>query len=376
MFLFPCNATTDPTTRPAEHERRRRRVLDLLDDLRCDAILLEDDGNFAWYTVGGSNRLGIGDHPSAVLFVGRDGARALVPDEQLAALRDEQLGGLPIEVDRTAWAAGLDRVLQELCEGLRVASDRARPGTVPAERELRRLRMQLSDWDRLRYRELGRALAHAVEATCRSAEPGFTEAEVAAELAHRLVKHGMQPLQLSATADDRSDKYPFAPPTSAPIRRRLWVGATVRRQGLCAATGRTVSFGRPAPEFLTDFENVTLATAAAIFAARPGMTMPQLLDKLERTYYKCGRRKDFRRIEPGWVAGYSPHEWTFSPESTFRLGEHTALIWRPALGLARACDTVLIDPRSYEVVTRLRRWPQLHIEVSGHRVERPGMLIR
>lgn len=376
MFLFPCNASTLPNTREGEHRLRHRRLIELLDDLECEAIVLEARENFAWYTVGGRNHLGVSGEPTAILFASRLGARVLTPDEHLAMVRDEEMGDLPIEVDRVAWSNSMERVLAELCGGLRIASDRARPGTVSAAAEMIRLRMQLTDWDRLRYRELGRYLAHAVEATCRSAAPGLTEFEIAAELSHRLVKHGLEPVQISVAADRRAEQYPFAPPTAAAVQKWMWVGATARKFGLCASTGRTVCFGTPPPELRTDFENTTLATAAAIFAARTGMSVPQLLEKVERCYYKCGRRKDFRRVEPGWVTGYSPRELSFIPGSPYRLGDGVALVWRPAIGLARACDTVLVDSRSYEVATRLRRWPQLHIEVSGHRVERPNLLIR
>ncbi len=53
-----------------------------------------------------------------------------------------------------------------------------------------------------------------------------------------------------------------------------------------------------------------------------------------------------------------------------------ALSWSPSVGAARTQDTVIVDSRGYEVVTKMQNWPAIDVAVKGFIMPRPGILER
>ena len=53
-----------------------------------------------------------------------------------------------------------------------------------------------------------------------------------------------------------------------------------------------------------------------------------------------------------------------------------ALAWSPSVGAARTEDTVIIDARGYEVITKMQDWPVIEVAVKGYIIPRPGILVR
>ncbi|HEY1068102.1 MAG TPA: hypothetical protein VGE52_18405, partial [Pirellulales bacterium] len=94
------------------------------------------------------------------------------------------------------------------------------------------------------------------------------------------------------------------------------------------------------------------------------------------TYRRRGREGDFFLADPGAVLGYTPCDMPVRPGVPYRFGDPNAVVWRPTVGSAQSADTILVDSLGYEIITNVRRWPMIQIEVSGHRVERPDVLVR
>lgn len=374
-MLYPYHATATPT-RIDDVRLKHARVCEFLEDARLDALLLESRENFAWYTSGGDNTLGTVGATCAALFVTRDSVIAVVPDPHVQRIQIEQLAGLDIEVRPVPWQEPPSAVLEDLRRGLRTGSDRGSLGTSNESLALARLRIDLTPLERERYREVGRAVAHAVEATARHLEQGQSEAEVAGQLSHRLIKHDLMPIELYVAADDRLARYGRPVYGTANVDQRCWIAATAMRYGMCVTCSRTVCFGTPEADFIRDFEQASMAAAAAIYYSRPGSTVPQVLERVERTFRKRGRPEEYSRADPGSVTGYTPCEMPLHATSQYRLGDPIALVWRPVMGSAASCDTIVVDHLGYDIVSGPRRWPQIQIEVSGHRVERPDMLLR
>ena len=84
--------------------------------------------------------------------------------------------------------------------GRRVASDTPHPERRNAVDEIQDFRRQLADAELVTLRQLGRNLAHAVEATARTFDHRETEAEVAGQVAHRLLRHGIAPVRIQVIA--------------------------------------------------------------------------------------------------------------------------------------------------------------------------------
>lgn len=375
-MLDPQVTSSTTPTRAQDVELKQARIGEFLEDEGYDAVLLESREAFAWYTSGGRNTLGTGSDPCGALFVTQQRAVLISQHPHVDRMVEEELDGLPLDVEPVAWDASVEDVYQKLRRGLRVASDRGTAGTKNEASLLARLRVHLTPLERHRYRELGRAVSHAIEATCRNFESGESEAEIAGQLSHRLYKHEVVPMQIFIAGDDRIAAHSRPVYGNRPVSRRGLIAATGEKYGLCATSGRMVSFEQPEPNFLKDYEQAALACAAGVFFSQPGVSCADLVEKMRRRYQKMGLADSFPKTPPGHVTGYRPCEIPLQPDSRLELGDSMALVWWPAVGTAASCDTIVIDSEGFEIVTGLRRWPLLTVDVSGHHIDRPDLLVR
>src|SRR5437763_1202735 len=186
-----------PTERRAEIEAKQEQVAALLGEVGADGLLLLDPANIAWLA-GAALTHGIPDPvdwPALYLTPAQRWLISASIDTQ--RLFDQHLDGLGFQLKEWPWNWGRDRLLTDIRQNRRIASDRVLSESVPLGPTLRRLRCTLTAAEQGRYRQLGTAVGHALEATCRSLEPGQTEEEIAGHLAHRLLRHGVQPVALT-----------------------------------------------------------------------------------------------------------------------------------------------------------------------------------
>jgi Xaa-Pro dipeptidase len=360
-------------------EEKHRRVAGFLDATGHDALVLGRADSIAWFTSGGDLRQALGSEFSSVLLYINQACRAVVTDNvQSARAFEEELAGLGFQLKERSWFDDPSRIVVELGHRKRVASDLDElPNAWPRPGDpLRALRFPLTPLERQRLRELGRTLAQAVEATCRNFNEGETEADLAGHLAHRLIREGVVPADLRVASDDRLERFRQPIFKAAPIRKRATITATGRRHGLCASLTRTVSFGRVDRAFRECHSLATMVDATCIFFSRPGETVANIFRRARRIFEKYGHPHEWTLNYLGSLIGYAPREAILLPDSDFVLGTGMALCWSPSVGAARSEDTVVLDARGYEVVTKAQNWPKIEVVVKGFSMTRPGVLER
>ncbi len=369
----------DPTlaARRAEVEDRHGRVVEFLEQYGYDGLVLGLADSFAWFTCGGEAAEALGSEQSAALLFVNARSRAVVCDNvQTARIFEEEVAGLGFQLKERPWHEDLTRVVAELGHQKRLASDLPLPGTTVERERLRALRFPLRPLERQRLRELGRALAFALEATCRNFEPEETESDLAGHLAHRLMREGIVPLDLRVAGDGRRERYRQPTFKAAPIRSVATLTAVGRRHGLCAAATRTVVLGRAAPALRDAHALAAMVDATCIFFSRPEATVGSVFRRARRIYEKYGRPDEWTLDHQGHVIGYHPREAPLRPDSPLSFQHGMPVRWSPSVGPARSEDTVVVDGRGYEVVTEAQNWPKLEVMVKGLTVIRPGILER
>ncbi len=368
------------TRRRGDIEEKHERIRQFLDATGQDAVVFGLADSVAWFTSGGDLAQTLGsDQSSILLYISRT-SRAVVADNvQSSRVFEEELAGLGFQLKERPWYDEPHQVLAELCHNKRVATDLGQSGYSHLRREsdgLFDLRRRLTTIERQRLRELGRTISLAVEATCRNFVPGEREADVAGHLAHRLIREGVVPVDLRVASDDRLSR--FRQPTfkDSPIRRRATIAVTGRRHGLCASITRTVAFGKVEPEFRENHALATMVDATCIFFSRPKQVISEVFRRAKRIYEKFDHPHEWTLDYQGCLIGYSPREVLLRPDSSLVLDSHMALAWSPSVGSARTEDTVIIDARGYEVVTKMADWPAIEVAVKGYVIPRPGILER
>ncbi len=355
---------------------KQRRVAEFLEDGGYDALLLSRQDSFAWFTAGGDNSAGVAaDLGTVSLFVTRDQRCVLATNAESGRTFEEEIAGLGFQLKECRWDEPRERLIEDICRGRKVASDTGVCGTINELDQIRRLRVTLTELEQQRYRELGRAVAHAVEATCRSARPGETEHDVAGELSHRFIRHGIAPVAMYVAGEERISQFRLPTHKAQPIRRRLTIMATGRRHGLCATATRTVAFRAVEKELAQQHHRCAMIDATCIFFSQPGEEASEVLKRARRIYEKTGDAHEWLQAPQGGVTGYSPCEILIVPDIPLRFRAGMAITWTPSVGSARCGDTVLLHENGFEILTPTQQWPILTVSVKGFEVERPGVLV-
>ncbi|QGJ71610.1 Hypothetical protein PBC10988_33170 [Planctomycetales bacterium 10988] len=360
----------------AEIKTKRERVFEFLEDQQAEGILLADPANFAWLTGGESNQTGIYQAVQAGLLITKEEIKLLSQENFADRLPDELFGHLLDSSEYYPWdIPWQEKVEEHLPEG-KVIGDSLLAGMEDCRQAIARLRVQITAWEREEYQRLGKRLSHALEATGRSILQKLSEAEIAGQLANRLIKHGLHAEDVSVCCDDRLQHLYEGGYTEKRLEKSCWIKATAKWRGLCATAGRAISFDDIEPEWEKQIQRASMLSAAAVYHSRPGVAGSSLLKHL------CHRVKQMKHEDPwpidspGGLTGYHPFELIFLPSHPIRLVDRSVLVWQPIYLAGMSCDTFYIDEDGQENLTAALRWPKFFLEVSGQKMERPGILIR
>ncbi|MBN9120643.1 MAG: M24 family metallopeptidase [Planctomycetes bacterium] len=362
--------------RRADIDAKQQLVSDVLEAMGCEAVVLLMPAHVAWLTAGLNVRGLIADSERPGVYTNGRQRWLLSSNVDSQRLFDEELDQLGFQLKEWTWLGGRSDLLYNLTLNRKVAGDRPFPNVPMVNDRLRPLLRVLSAYERERYRELGAAVAHAVEATARTLRRGDTEEEVAGQLGHRLLHHGIEPTALAITADGRGAKFRRSGFTPAPIASTCVLQATGQRDGLFVTVARTVSFGPP-PDELRAAQDLAMKIAAVYhsFTVR-GATIAPLAEVAAVVLAGTPFEFDGRLTQPGYGTGHFPAEELRRAGQDEPLSVGQAVVWQPRVGPAVCADTVLVTETGAEPVTPPTEWPFKRISVRGTTADVPDVLAR
>ena len=293
-----------------------------------------------------------------------------------AQLFDRELPGLAFQLKERPWYEHRNVLVQDLCRGRLVASDSGLGDTHDVSDFLGQMRLPLSTIECERLRALGQQVAHAVEATGRNFAPGATEADVAGELSHRLIKHQIIPERIQVAANRRTARYRHWSCGNDRIDSIGTIAVVGRRFGLSAAASRTVSFGEPPTPFRAAYQRAALVQATGMHFSRADWELFEIWNRIRRIYEKYDFPEEWQHASQAEIIGYETCEVPIVPKSEYRLAPRTAVHWHPSVNGAALSDTILVGEEGYDVITPCEQWPRLKIKVKGQSIFRPDILQR
>lgn len=375
----PISSTEFPIAdveRYGDIERKHRQVAEFLEAHDFEALLLQTPANFSWFTSGADSSRGGSSERVAAAFVTREARLIAAGSIDAAQLFEQELAAMGFQLKERQWHEPRSLLIEDMCRGRCIAGDIPHPRMQDVSVHLTGMRIPLSSFECGRLRQVGSIAAHAVEATCRNFARGETEAEVAGQLAHRIVKHAAIPERLQVFGDGRAGKYPHWTYGENRIENWCTVAAVVRKWGLCAAAARTVAFGRPDQNIVDAHHCATLVQATGMFFSQPEWELAEVWSRTQRIYEKYGHPHEWQHAEQADIIAYEPCEIPVVPRSAFRLAAGMAVHWHPSAGPAVVGDTILIGEDGQETITRGDNWPRLQIEIKGRAMIRPAILRR
>lgn len=248
------------------------RIRAFMEKRGLDGVLLRTRRNFAWATGGKDNHI---DHTSelgvADLLIFHDTKYCITTKMEAARLRDEELDGLGYEFVTPEWYEGTKTAIEQLCAGKNVGADVSFGNLDHVGEELAPLRYRLTTEEIERYRWLSQRAAKAVETTCHDIEPGWTEHEIAAQMASKVLKDGIQPTVLLVATDDRIFKYRHPIPTDQRLERYAMLVLCAEKWGLVSNVTRFVHFGPLPEEIAANKQKLAQIDVEMNASTRPGV---------------------------------------------------------------------------------------------------------
>ena len=362
--------------RAADIEQKHERVAKFLKANRYSALLLQKPSNLAWFTSGADfTRSGSSECPTS-LFLMPDARVLLTNNVESAQFFEGTLAGLGFQLKERPWHESPSILVEDLCRGRNVASDSGFGRTRNISADLIRLRQPLNEIECERLRELGTQISHAVEATARQFEHRETEAEIAGQLAHRLLRYKIIPERLQICSDGISQRFRHWTPGNEPVERFCSLTAIGRRDGLYAAATRTICFEEIPKDLRNSFQLALMTQATGMHFSKAGWTLAEVWKRVARIYEKFGRSEEWELADQAEVLGYEPCESRVTPNNNYELQVGTAMFWHPSVGPAMVGDTMLIGPTGLEMLTPMEQWPMSKVDVKGVAILRPDILQR
>lgn len=304
-------------------------------------MLLSDRHNFAWVTLGGLNHVLLSTHRGvAPLLVTAERAVVLAPVNEAARLADEELAGLPVDIEEVGWedaAADLAPVAERFAGGP-VVDDAG------IEEALRAHRSLLVPLEHERLVELARTAVAAADAVVNAVAPGRTEHEIGAELTHRLMASGTRAPVVLVAADERIARYRHPLPTEHEVVRRVMVVLVAERWGLHVALTRFAELEPPDAELATRLRGADDVLHAMRDATRPGETLGSVLTAAQRAYATAGFPDEWRYHHQGGSIGYRARERIAVPGDETPVRARMAFAWNPSIAGAKAEETIILGP--------------------------------
>lgn len=367
---------SDTAARRADIDAKQEVLAGILRDLGCEAAILLVPAHIAWFT-GGMSLRGLYAEAERPGVWSNGRTRWLVcGNADTQRLFDEELDGLGFMLKEWPWAGGRAQLLGDLVAGKKVASDRPFPNMPLLVDRLRPELRPLYPSDREQLRDLGRVVAHALEATARGLSRGDTEQEVAGQLAHRVFHHGAEVHAVSVAADDRGAKFRRSGFSGAPVDTRCTLQLTAVRGGLHVTASRTVCFGQPDDGFRAAYDAASKLAAVFRSASKPAGTVTTAVESgyqlLKNSPFEHEWRLSTAGYGTGWVAAdelrRAAHDEPFV--------DRQPIVWQPRVQAAAVVDTVVVGPYGADAMTTPDGWPYKRVSIAGRAYDVPEVLVR
>ena len=357
-------------------EHRHRRIVDFLKEQALDAALLTRPSSFAWLTGGGNNTRGDSSDVVAALFITADARVVLTRNADSGRLFDREVGGLGFQLKERTWQEDRSVLMSDVVRGRGVASDAPFDNCADYSLRFSGMRLPLETFEIRRLRTLGLELAHCVEATARSFNCGETEADIAGQTAHRMLRRRIHPERIQVWGDGRGERYRHWGFDDDPVEQFCTITAVGRREGLHLAVSRTMAFAGHEQRIRPAHLDTLLVQVTGMCFSRHDWEIYETWNRVERIYEKFGHTEEWHFADQGCVTGYELCEVPIVPKSEFRLQPGMPMIWQSSIGPAQCVDTIAVAKSGFELLTPTESWPKVNVNVKRLPVSRPDVLVR
>jgi Xaa-Pro aminopeptidase len=359
-----------------EIKEKEGRVTRFLEEEDLDALLLERQDNFAWFTAGGdSHVVTASERGAASILITKEKKYIITTNIEAPRIISEEVKNQRFELKSFPWhESRKEEIVLSLTKGMKLGSDTFFPEASSVD--ISPLRYSLTPEEIERYGWLGGKSSLCLGKVCKEIKPGETENEVAAKLAKEVLSSGVTPTVLLIAADERISQYRHPIPRDKKIDKYVMVVLCARKWGLVVSVTRLVHFGKLPPQIRQKHNAVVKIDAALISRTRPGAKVGDIFEYGREAYAQAGYPEEWKFHHQGGPTGYAGRDYKATPDNENIIQLNQAVAWNPSIRGTKSEDTIIALKDKTEIITSASDWPMIGVEIEGMSWQRPDILIK
>jgi antitoxin VapB len=345
-----------------EQREKRARIRLLLEDRGLDAVVLKKAANVAWIIGGRAHVPTTLELACLDVIVYKDRIVVITNKIEAPRLQVEELSG-DEELVVVNWFESREA---QIPRGSRIGVDGVENDRVNLTLEIENLRRNLNQYERERYREIGKDASAALSGAMNEISPLMTEVEIAGEIAKEMWEHNLEPVVLLVAGESRIEKFRHPLPTLGKAGKVAMGVICGRRKGLIASVTRIVHFGPISNEVNEKYSRLLNVEAAFLNETMPGKAFSEAFKAGEISYLSEGfARDEWTKHHQGGPTGYMPRDFLAHEKSLQVISSNQAIAWNPSAEGLKVEDTLITNAQGFDFITLGADWPT--IEVLGRK---------
>ncbi len=354
----------DSRSRLGSYGRKVDLLRAILQTHRKDSLCLSSQVATTWLT-GARSFINLAVEASCFkVVVTPDQVYIVVNNIEAARLMEEEMDGLPVEVRSHLWYES-ERIPERVMPEAQFAD------------WLRAQQYLLDPYEQDVLQKLSEDVGISVAQVMKSFSSGIRELDLAAELNAALIRRNIEPVVTLVAGDERTKLRRHPLPTDNRIQRYALAAVCGRRHGLIASVTRSVSFVPLSEKVAARHDCAAYVDAIAISSTKPGNTLGEVLERMQRAYADRGFADEWQLHHQGGITGYYTRASLAKPGLSDLLQPGMAIAWNPSVHGTKTEDTCLLGKEKAQILTMSpEHWPTKDYTTPDGIIKRPEIFVR
>lgn len=360
-----------------DKQEKRKRICQFMEENSLDALIINRQDNFSWFTSGGDNHvLSSSEQGAACIVITGDAKYLCAYPMDGYRIMDEEINSNDIELKITNWYEDSPLELaKKITRGKRTASDIELPGVEFILNKLVGLHYPLTELEIERCRWIGKKSNEILAQIAKDIKPGQTEYQIGAKILEEYYKEGMRIDVLIIGSDQRILKYRHPMPTDKKINEYVLLHPAVKKWGLHANVSRLVHFGLPPKEIKNKYLAACSVQASIIDSLEPGMLFKDIFKFIKNQYIKYGYPEEWKKHFQGAITGYIAADSSISLNNTLVAQKNQTYDWFITITGVKSEELSFLGAKNAQFLSVTNSWPNFNVCLNNKEIEMPEIMI-
>ena len=360
-----------------DRKEKDKRVKIFLKKKNLDALIINRQDNFSWFTSGGDSHVFSSSEQGAAFIVITKNRKYLCAYPMDGyRIMNEEIKNCGFELKTTNWYEDNPLTLaKKLIKGKKVGSDIIINKAEFLSNELVDLHYPLTDLEVNRYIWLGKKCDEYFANIAMEVKPGQTEYQVGAVVLKEFYRNGISIDVLIIGSDERIFKYRHPMPTNKKIDKYVLLAVSVKKWGLHANISRLIYFGKPPAEILNKYRAACIIQASIIDFLKPGMLFKDVFEFIKKQYKKLGYPEEWKKHYQGAITGYITADLFALLSEDKKARSNQTFTWIVTITGVKSEELSFLNEEKAKFLSVAGHWPRFSFNLNNKRIDMPDIMI-